>query len=59
MPTVRQRDRRASDLGRRRDNGRRKRRPTAPEAHAEMKTREIRNRAMPSWRQRREGRSKA
>ena len=42
-PTTCQRERRASDLGRRRDNERRKRRRTAPEAHARMETRETRN----------------
>ena len=42
---TRGRDRRAIDLGRRRDDERRKRRPTAPEAHAGMETRETQNKS--------------
>ena len=42
-PTTRERERRARNLGRRRDDERFKRRPTAPEAHVEMETRGTRN----------------
>ena len=40
LPATRERERRASDFGRRRDDERRKRRPTAPEAHTEVGSRE-------------------
>ena len=42
-PATRERERRARDLGRRRNDKRREQRLTAPEAHAEIGTREIRN----------------
>ena len=43
LPTARKRETRASGLGRRRDDERRKRRPTAPEARAEVGSRETQN----------------
>ena len=42
-PATRERERRAGDMGRRRDDERRKRGPTAPKTHAEMETRETRD----------------
>ena len=42
-PATRERERRAGDMGRRRDDERRKRGPTAPKAHAETETREPRD----------------
>ena len=40
---TREREKRASKFGGRCDDGRRKRGPTAPDAHADMETRETRN----------------
>ena len=59
-PTPRERERRAGDLACQRNDDQRERRPTAPEAHAEMRnTRDAKLKERRRGDERRKGRSKA